>query len=81
MLGGILLKLPIATTKSISWVDAFFTATSAATVTGLGVVDTGTTFTIFGQVVIMLLIQTGGLGFMTLAILIVMILGKRIGLR
>jgi trk system potassium uptake protein TrkH len=81
LLGGILLKLPIATTTSISWVDAFFTATSAATVTGLGVVDTGTTFTTFGQIVIMLLIQTGGLGFMTLAILIVMILGKRIGLK
>ncbi|MFD3446231.1 TrkH family potassium uptake protein [Microbacteriaceae bacterium 4G12] len=81
LLGGTLLKLPIATTQPISWVDAFFTATSAATVTGLGVVDAGSTFTTFGQVVIMLLIQTGGLGFMTLAILIVMILGKRIGLR
>ncbi|MFX3625269.1 MAG: TrkH family potassium uptake protein [Ectobacillus sp.] len=80
-LGGILLKLPIATKVPISWIDAFFTATSAATVTGLGVVDTESTFTVFGQVVIMLLIQTGGLGFMTLAILIVMILGKRIGLK
>jgi trk system potassium uptake protein TrkH len=81
VIGGILLKLPMATNQSISWVDAFFTATSAATVTGLSVVDTGTTFTAFGQVIIMLLIQAGGLGFMTLAILIVMVLGKRIGLR
>ncbi|CAM4114960.1 Ktr system potassium transporter B [Bacillus manliponensis] len=81
VVGGLLLKLPFATKESITWVDAFFTATSAATVTGLGVVDTGSTFTIFGQIVIMLLIQTGGLGLMTIAILIVWILGKKIGLR
>lgn len=81
LVGGILLKLPIATKTSISWVNAFFTATSAATVTGLGVVDANSTFTIFGQVVIMLLIQTGGLGLMTIAILIVWVLGKKIGLR
>lgn len=81
VVGGLLLKLPFATKESISWVDAFFTATSAATVTGLGVVDTASTFTMFGQIVIMLLIQTGGLGLMTIAILIVWILGKKIGLR
>lgn len=81
MVGGLMLKLPISTKTSISWVDAFFTATSAATVTGLGVVDVNSTFTIFGQVVIMFLIQTGGLGLMTIAILIVWVLGKKIGLR
>lgn len=81
VVGGILLKLPFATKESISWVDAFFTATSAATVTGLGVVDTASTFTMFGQIVIMFLIQTGGLGLMTIAILIVWVLGKKIGLR
>ena len=46
------------------------------TVTGLGVVDTASTFTMFGEIVIMLLIQTGGLGLMTIAILIVWVLGK-----
>lgn len=81
MVGGLMLKLPISTKTSISWVDAYFTATSAATVTGLGVVDVNSTFTIFGQVVIMFLIQTGGLGLMTIAILIVWVLGKKIGLR
>lgn len=54
-----------------------FTAASATTVTGLAVVDTGTEFTLFGQTVIMGLIQIGGLGFMTFAVLIVMILGKK----
>ncbi|KFN14875.1 ktr system potassium uptake protein B [Bacillus pseudomycoides] len=78
VVGGMLLKLPFATKESISWVDAFFTATSAATVTGLGVVDTASTFTMFGQIIIMLLIQTGGLGLMTIAILIVWVLGKKL---
>lgn len=76
MVGGLLLKLPFATKVHISWVDAF-TATSAATVTGLGVVDTASTFTMFGEIVIMFLIQTGGLGLMTIAILIVWVLGKK----
>ncbi len=77
VVGGLLLKLPFATKVHISWVDAFFTATSAATVTGLGVVDTASTFTMFGEIVIMFLIQTGGLGLMTIAILIVWVLGKK----
>lgn len=81
IIGGFLLKLPFATTTSISWLDALFTATSAITVTGLGVVDTGKDFTVFGQVVIMILIQLGGLGLMTFAILILMLLGKKIGLQ
>ncbi|WP_169824083.1 TrkH family potassium uptake protein [Anaerobacillus alkalidiazotrophicus] len=80
VLGTILLKLPIASTTYISWLDALFTATSAITVTGLVVVDTGVDFTVFGQVVIMILIQLGGLGLMTFAVLIVMVLGKKIGL-
>lgn len=63
--GAILLKLPKATTTSISWVDAFFTASSAVSVTGLAVVDTGTIFTRFGQWVILILIQFGGLGVLT----------------
>lgn len=67
MLGAFMLKLPNATTRSLSAVDAFFTATSAVCVTGLVVVDTATAFTTFGKVIILLLIQVGGLGIMTFA--------------
>ncbi|MEC2073525.1 TrkH family potassium uptake protein [Alkalihalophilus marmarensis] len=80
-IGTILLLLPISTTISISFIDALFTATSATTVTGLAVLDTGSDFTVFGQVVIMILIKIGGLGLMAFAILIVLALGKKIGLR
>lgn len=76
-----LLKLPFATTESITWLDALFTTTSAMTVTGLAVVDTGGAFTLFGEVVIMSLIQIGGLGIMSFAVLIFMMLGKKIGFK
>ncbi|MGM0754034.1 MAG: TrkH family potassium uptake protein [Bacillota bacterium] len=76
-----LLKLPFATTESITWLDALFTTTSAMTVTGLAVVDTGNAFTLFGEVVIMSLIQIGGLGIMSFAVLIFMMLGKKIGFK
>lgn len=76
-IGACLLKLPGASTTYISWVDALFTATSATTVTGLVVVDTGADFTVFGQTVIMCLIQIGGLGLMTFAVLVVMMIGKK----
>lgn len=79
VIGTFLLKLPIATTEPIRWLDALFTATSATTVTGLVVLDTGLDFTVFGQIVIMILIQIGGLGLMTFAVLIVVVLGKKIG--
>ena len=65
LLGALLLMMPKATTQSISFVDALFTATSAVCVTGLIVVDTATDFTTFGQVIIMGLIQIGGLGILT----------------
>lgn len=81
LLGMILLKLPISTTDLVSWTDALFTATSAMTVTGLAVVDTGTVFTTFGQSVILILIQVGGLGIMSFAVLIFIMLGKKIGLK
>jgi trk system potassium uptake protein TrkH len=81
LLGTMVLKLPISTTNSVSWTDALFTATSAMTVTGLAVVDTGTVFTGFGQSVILILIQVGGLGIMSFAILIFIMLGKKIGLK
>lgn len=80
-LGTILLKIPYATTNSLSWIDSLFTATSAMTVTGLVVVDTGTAFTTFGQYIILVLIQVGGLGIMSFAVLIFMMLGKKIGFK
>lgn len=81
LVGGLLLKLPIATEKPISWIDAFFIAVSASTVTGLAPVDPGTTFSTFGETVIMLLIQVGGLGVMTFAVFFVILLGRKISIR
>ncbi len=81
LLGTMLLKLPIATNEHISVLDSLFTATSAMTVTGLIVVDTGSVFTIFGQVVILLLIQVGGLGIMTFAVVIFLMIGRKIGVK
>lgn len=80
-IGAGLLMLPFATTGTISWSDAFFTATSAVTVTGLVAVDTGSAFTYFGQGVVMLLIQLGGMGLMTFAVLVLSSFGLQIGLR
>ncbi len=67
LMGTLLLMLPTATYTEISLLDALFTSTSAVCVTGLIVVDTGTFFTPFGQTLIMILIQLGGLGIMTFA--------------
>ena len=73
--------LPISVTgDGIGFVNAIFTATSAASVTGLNVVDTGTVFTFFGQVVILVLIQVGGLGIMTLSTMFMMMAGIRPGI-
>ncbi|PZT52959.1 TrkH family potassium uptake protein [Paenibacillus silvae] len=82
-IGAILLALPIAAKSgtSIGLLDALFTATSAICVNGLVVLDTGSVFSTFGQVIIMMLIQVGGLGFMTLGVMVAIILGKRIGLK
>lgn len=79
LLGTGLLKLPFATHEPISWLQSLFTTTSAVTVTGLVVVDTGTRFTVFGQIIIALLIQCGGLGLMTFAIVTLLALGGKIG--
>lgn len=65
LIGTFLLILPNATYDGISYLDALFTSTSAVCVTGLVVVDTGTHFTLFGQTIIMILIQVGGLGILT----------------
>ena len=80
LFGALLLTLPQATQDGLGlpFLNATFTATSAVCVTGLVVVDTATTFTLFGQWVILFLIQVGGLGFMTFATMFAMILGKRI---
>lgn len=67
LVGAFLLKLPNATNGGISAVDALFTSTSAVCVTGLVVVDTATHFTNFGKLIILFLIQAGGLGIMTFA--------------
>ncbi|WP_294385098.1 TrkH family potassium uptake protein [uncultured Clostridium sp.] len=83
LVGALILTLPISTTKgeSTNFLDALFTATSAVCVTGLIVVDTGTYWNAFGQTVIMILIEIGGLGFMSFTTLIAIILGKKITLR
>ena len=67
--GTCLLKLPLALNHPLSWVDALFTSTSAVCVTGLIVVDTATHFTFWGQLIIMLLIQAGGIGILSFAAL------------
>lgn len=79
--GTLLLRLPLMTRGALSWLDAFFTAASAVTVTGLAVVDTGTTFTVPGQLVLLVLIQLGGLGLMTAAVFVFSALGMRLPLR
>ena len=81
--GTILLTLPIATTAegSLSVIDSLFTATSATCVTGLIVVNTSAAFTVFGQVVIMILIQIGGLGIMSMSTLMAFLIGKKITLK
>jgi len=83
ILGTILLMLPVAskTGQFTSPVNTLFTAASAVCVTGLTVVDTGDYWSSFGQGVILVLIQIGGLGFMTSATLLLLLLGRRLGLR
>lgn len=81
-IGTVLLCLPAASTGNrISLLDALFMATSATCVTGLAVIDTGTQLTTFGQIVLLTLFQIGGLGFVTMATLITLVLNKRISLK
>ncbi|MBA2535001.1 MAG: hypothetical protein H0V21_08310 [Rubrobacter sp.] len=79
--GTALLMLPWSTNRGISFVDAFFVATSCGTVTGLSTVDIPGTFTHFGEIVMMVLIQLGGLGIMTVTTLAALLVGQRIGFR
>lgn len=82
-LGTILLSLPISTVQkgSMPMLDALFTATSAVCVTGLCVVDIGSYFTKFGQIVLLCLMQIGGLGIMTLSTFFLVLLGKRLQMK
>lgn len=79
--GTLLLKLPAATTVPISWTDAIFVATSATTVTGLSVFDPGSVLTGFGEGVLLVLIQFGGIGLMAFAMAVLMMFRKKIGLQ
>ncbi len=83
LVGTFLLWLPISAEPGhrTSFIDALFTATSAVCVTGLVVVDTAQHFSAFGEAVVLLLIQAGGLGIMTLSALMLLLMGKRVSLR
>jgi trk system potassium uptake protein TrkH len=80
-LGTVLLKLPLSTERGISWVDAMFVSVSAGSVTGLSTVDFPGTFTTFGAVVVMVLVQLGGLGIMTVTTMAALFVGQRVGFR
>jgi trk system potassium uptake protein TrkH len=83
LMGGTILSLPVAHApgQRVNFLDAIFTATSAICVTGLTVVDTGTVYSRFGQVTIMLLVQIGGFGVITLGTLVAFLSGRRIGFK
>ncbi|MHB1315161.1 MAG: TrkH family potassium uptake protein [Christensenellales bacterium] len=83
LLGACLLSLPVSSRagEATPFVNALFTATSATCVTGLVVYDTYSYWSLFGQIVIIILIQIGGLGFMSFAAIMAFILRRRIGLR
>jgi trk system potassium uptake protein len=79
-LGTMFLLLPGMTTRPITFMDAWFTATSAAAITGLTVLTTSTDFTLLGQIILLCLIQLGGVGYMVLVALALQLLGRRVSL-
>lgn len=81
LIGGLFLSLPQATHGSTRVIDAFFTAVSATCVTGLVVLDTATDFSGVGQLIILVLIQIGGLGIMTFSTAAFLLLGRRLSMR
>lgn len=83
LVGTLLLVLPVASApgKSLSFIDAFFMATSATCVTGLATVSLVDDLSVFGQMVILILLQVGGLGIMTLSSSMAMIMGKNLQMR
>lgn len=78
--GTVILKLPAMATEPTTWVHALFTATSSICVTGLAVVDTATHWTFTGQITMLVLVQLGGLGIMSMATLVAVLFGSRMGL-
>ncbi len=82
LIGAFLLILPVSSSgRSISFIDALFTATSAVCVTGLTVLDIGRDLSKFGQSVVLILIQAGGLGIMTISTMFIVMMGKRPSLK
>ncbi|WP_003541743.1 TrkH family potassium uptake protein [Desulfotomaculum nigrificans] len=83
LIGALLLTLPVSSANGqpTGFLTALFTSTSAVCVTGLVVVDTGTYWSTFGHLVIITLIQVGGLGFMTMAVLFWLLMGRRVTFR
>ena len=82
LIGTILLRLPYASASGIplSWLEALFTAASATTVTGLVILGTADALSWFGEVVVLALIQVGGVGFMVLSVVLFRLIGRRVGL-
>jgi trk system potassium uptake protein TrkH len=81
IIGSVLLYMPWASNTPTSYVDALFTSATSVCITGLVVVDTGTHWTLFGQIIILLLVQVGGLGVMAFAGFFAMLMGRKIQLR
>jgi len=83
LLGGFLLWLPVSQQEgqTVSFIDSLFVATSAATVTGLSTINIADSYNLMGQIILMLLIQIGGLGFMTIALVLLSVTGRKIGIR
>jgi trk system potassium uptake protein TrkH len=81
LVGTLFLVQPSSHKGEVTVINALFTATSAISVTGLGVVDTGTAFTLQGQIILLILMEIGGLGQMTMTLLLIAMFSKRVGLR
>ncbi|MCR5154229.1 MAG: hypothetical protein K6B75_05205, partial [Lachnospiraceae bacterium] len=80
VVGSILLYADFSNNGDVSFVDALFLATSSVCVTGLSTLNVGTTFTVFGQIIILILIQVGGLGVITFTAGLILAFGKRLSL-
>ena len=80
IIGAIILSLPICNKKPVKALDTIFTATSAVCVTGLTTVTPVEQFTVIGQIVLLALIQVGGIGFMTLIAIVIILIGKKLNL-
>ncbi|MCS7171682.1 MAG: TrkH family potassium uptake protein [Aquificaceae bacterium] len=81
LVGSLLLYMPFCVRREVGYLDALFTATSATTVTGLVVLDTEKDLTLWGKLVVLSLIQLGGLGYMTFTTYFLIVLRKKLGLR